>query len=111
MSREVGEGGGPTSQPQARSRLLNCCEILLESTRKRDRPSGPGPHWQSKDHKARTPGKRKTDWGKSPTRSYRRWWKAKGTYEVKYREMYEPYIIAARDTLPRFDERFRQRER
>ena len=40
-------------------------------------------------------------------RSYPRWWDATQPYEVTYREMYEPYIIAARAAIPRFDERFK----
>ena len=39
--------------------------------------------------------------------SYTRWWTAQRPYEVKYEEPYEPYVVADRRQLPRFDERFR----
>jgi hypothetical protein len=39
--------------------------------------------------------------------SYSRWWNATRPYPVDYHKNYEPYIVAARQTLPRFDERFR----
>ena len=40
--------------------------------------------------------------------SYTRWWTSRNPYEVTYEEPYEPYVIAHRLRLPRFDERFRQ---
>jgi hypothetical protein len=39
--------------------------------------------------------------------SYPRWWNATEPYEVKYKYPYEPYVIAARAALPRYDARFR----
>lgn len=40
-------------------------------------------------------------------RSVTRWWSAMKPYEVEYVEPYEPYAILPRDSIPRFDERFR----
>ena len=35
-----------------------------------------------------------------------RWRQANGAYEIRYEEYFEPYVIASRRFLPRYDERF-----
>ena len=44
--------------------------------------------------------------GHSPTR-FQDWFSASEPYQVEYREMFEPYVIAHKASLPRYDERFR----
>jgi len=44
--------------------------------------------------------------GHAPT-NYRHWWQASEPYRVEYEECYEPYVVAARAHVPKYDERFR----
>lgn len=44
--------------------------------------------------------------GHTPT-DFERWFDAEAPYSVEYLDMYEPYIIACKQGLPRYDERFR----
>ena len=44
--------------------------------------------------------------GHMPT-AFDRWFDTDAPYTVEYQEMYEPYIIACKDRVPRYDERFR----
>ena len=43
--------------------------------------------------------------GHAPT-DFEQWREAKAPYEVAYKEYYEPYVVASRSWLPRYDERF-----
>ena len=44
--------------------------------------------------------------GHTPT-DFERWFESREPYNVEYEEMFEPYIICERETVPRYDERFR----
>jgi len=44
--------------------------------------------------------------GHMPT-DYSKWFSSETSFSVNYSEGYEPYVLAARKLLPRYDERFR----